>query len=159
MGKIVTQEELNSLLSSGIDFGKGDSYCPTYREIINGWKEHKLTLISHCNNTTGTFISFLIPHGKFLIDEVVSLDDKNEGGYTNKISDLDNAMNLLYPGNDGLIIGLSCKGNYLSSTGLKVTVKYGEEIIGPYSFKVEKSPTEWGGGVLPLVEYISQESD
>lgn len=158
MGKVITQEELNSLLSSGIDLGKGDSYCPTYREIINRWKEHKLTVISHCNNTTGTFISFLIPHGKFLIDEAVSLDDKNEGGYTNKISDLDNIINLLYPGNDGLIIGLSCKGNYLSSTGLKVTVKYGEEIIGPYSFKVEKSPTKWGG-VLPLVEYISQESD
>lgn len=145
MGKVITQEELNSLLSSGIDLGKGDSYCPTYREIINRWKELKLTVISHCNNTTNTYLSFLIPYGKFLIDEVTSIDDMGGNGYIIKVSSLDAAMNLLFPGNDGFIIGLSCKENYLSSTGLKVTVKYGEEIIGPYSFKVEKSPTEWGG--------------
>ena len=80
------------------------------------------------------------------MDEITSIDDMGGNGYTNKVSDLDTAMNLLFPGNDGFIIGLSCKENYLSSIGLKVTVKYGEEIIGPYSFKVEKSPTEWGGG-------------
>ena len=157
MGKIVTQGELNSLLSSDIDLGKGANYCPTYKEITNGWKEHKLTVICHCNNTTNTYLSFLIPYGKFLIGEVISMDDIGNG-FTIEVSSLDFVMNILSPGNDGFIIGLSCKENYLSSTGLKVTVKYGEEIIGPYSFKVEKSPTEWGGG-LPLVEYISQESD
>lgn len=146
MGKIVTQGELNSLLSSDIDLGKGANYCPTYKEITNGWKEHKLTVIVHCNNTTNTYLSFLIPYGKILMDEVASIDDMGGNGYTDKVSYLDAAMNILFPGNDGFIIGLSCKENYLSSTGLKVTVKYGEEIIGPYSFKVEKSPTEWGGG-------------
>lgn len=154
----MTQGEINSLLSSDIDLGKGANYCPTYKEITNVWKEHKLTVISHCNNTTNTYLSFLIPYGKFLIDGLTSIDDMGGNGYTDKVSNLDTVMNLLFPGNDGFIIGLSCRKNYLSSTGLKVTVKYSEELIGPYSFKVEKSPTEWGG-VLPLVEYISQESD
>lgn len=119
----MTQGELNSLLSSDIDLGKGANYCPTYKEITNGWKEHKLTVIGHCNNTTNTYLSFLIPYGKFLIDEVTSIDDMGGNGYIIKVSDLDAAMNLLSPGNDGFIIGLSCKENYLSSTGLKVTVK------------------------------------
>lgn len=145
MGKIVTQEELNTLLGSVIDLGNGDSYCPTYEEITNGWKKHKLTATNHCTNTTNISMSFLIPYAKSILDEGFLIDDMDKG-FTNNVEDLDYFMSVYFPENDGYIIGLNCKGDYLSTNGLKVTVKYGNELVGPYSFKVEKSPTEWGGG-------------
>lgn len=42
MGKVITQKELNELLSSNKDFGLGDDYCPTYEEINGAWRDHKL---------------------------------------------------------------------------------------------------------------------
>ena len=42
MGKVITQKELNELLSSNRDFGLGDDYCPTYEEINGAWRDHKI---------------------------------------------------------------------------------------------------------------------
>lgn len=38
MGKIATQDELNKLLDSSVDLGRGGGYCPTYSEIMENWK-------------------------------------------------------------------------------------------------------------------------
>lgn len=54
MGKVITQKELNELLSSNRDFGLGDDYCPTYEEINGAWRDHKLIF----KNNTSTVTNF-----------------------------------------------------------------------------------------------------
>lgn len=54
MGKVITQKELNELLSSNRDFGLGDDYCPTYEEINGAWRDHKIIF----KNNTSTVTNF-----------------------------------------------------------------------------------------------------
>jgi hypothetical protein len=56
MGKVITQKELNELLSSNRDFGLGDDYCPTYEEINGAWRDHKIIV----NDKSGTSLTVTI---------------------------------------------------------------------------------------------------
>lgn len=56
MGKVITQKELNELLSSNKDFGLGDDYCPTYEEINGAWRDHKIIV----NDKSGTSLTVTI---------------------------------------------------------------------------------------------------
>ena len=38
MSKVATQNDLNSLLESTVDLGRGRGYCPTYSKIMENWK-------------------------------------------------------------------------------------------------------------------------
>lgn len=59
MGKVITQKELNELLSSNRDFGLGDDYCPTYEEINGAWRNHKLIFKNNSNKVTNFYLGAL----------------------------------------------------------------------------------------------------
>lgn len=37
MSRIVTQDKLNELTGTNIDYGKGGGYCPHYQTIVSIW--------------------------------------------------------------------------------------------------------------------------
>lgn len=50
MGRIVTQSKLNELVGGTVDLGKGGSYCPTYKEIVDNWQKAASKIVATLSN-------------------------------------------------------------------------------------------------------------